>query len=232
MTAEMSPIARVTGSNSQKSNTEGSTNNWYKDLPSDDTTYYPFLVFDACGVMITDSMMATISPDPIAGFTYLNDIAVPLRVQFSNKSINAASWLWDFGNGDTSTSEHPIWDFERPGTYPVILTIVNEDGCVDKVTLDVTVETDFYLYIPTAFTPDGDGINECFEIKGVGFESFEMKVFDRWGNEVFRTDNIEECWDGTVNGQMAAQGSYTYTIFLRLPFDKIHQRQGVVTVYR
>ena len=47
-------------------------------------------------------------------------------------------------------------------------------------------------------TPDGDGLNECFEIKGVGFEGYEFSVFDRWGNEVFHTEDINECWDGTL----------------------------------
>jgi gliding motility-associated-like protein len=101
-----------------------------------------------------------------------------------------------------------------------------------EITLDVTVETDFYIYVPNAFTPDGDGLNECFEIKGVGFDAFEIKIFDRWGNQVFFSDNVENCWDGTINGQLAPQGVYTYAIFLRLPFDKIHQKQGTVTVYR
>jgi len=210
---------------------DGSTYNWFEDVPSD-TTYYPFTVYDGCGIMIEDSMMAYVAPDPLASFSYLNDVAIPLRVQFSNRSANEATWLWDFGDGNTSTDHDPVWDFPKPGTYQVTLSIITADGCVDEVMLDVTVETDFYLYVPTAFTPDGDGLNECFEINGVGFESFEIKIFDRWGGMVFTSNNLEECWDGTINGQPAPQGVYTYTIFLRLPFDKIHQRQGMVTVYR
>lgn len=210
----------------------GTNNTWYFDVPSADTTYYPFTIADACGIMVEDSMMARVAPDPLANFTYLNSLGVPLRVEFSNRSSNATSILWDFGNGNTSTDQEPVYDFPRPGTYPVTLSIVSPDGCEDQIILNVTVETDFYIYVPTAFTPDGDGLNECFEVKGVGFEEYEIKIFDRWGNQVFYSDNIDECWDGTINGQLAAQGTYSYTIFLRLPFDKIHQKTGILTVYR
>ena len=211
---------------------DGTNNTWFSAVPTNDTTYYTFNVWDACGVQIQDSMMAIIAPDAIASFSYLNDYAIPLRVQFTNQSSNQNTWVWDFGDGTTSTDLNPIHDFPAPGTYSVTLSIVTADGCTDLIVLEVVVETDFYLYVPTAFTPDGDGINECFEVKGVGFDSFEMKVFDRWGNQVFYTDNIDECWDGTMNGNMAPQGTYTYHIFLRLPFEKIHQRQGMVTLYR
>ena len=71
-----------------------------------------------------------------------------------------------------------------------------------------------------------------FQVQGVGFEAYEIKIFDRWGNQVYYSDNIEECWDGTFNGSPAQQGVYSYTIFLRLPFDKIHQKTGVLTVVR
>lgn len=202
------------------------------DIPSLPVTYYPFTITDACGQSVTDSALAKVAPDPMASFSYLNDYNVPLRVQFTNRSSNMFTWTWDFGDGTSSTDRDPIHDYDRPGTYQVTLKIVSPDGCLHEITLDVTVETDFYIYVPTAFTPDGDGLNECFEIKGVGFDSFEIKIFDRWGNQVFFSDNIENCWDATINGQLAPQGVYTYSIFLRLPFDKIHQKQGVVTIYR
>jgi gliding motility-associated-like protein len=201
-------------------------------VPSLPITYYPFTITDACGQSVTDSVQAKVAPDPLSSFSYLNDYNVPLRVSFTNRSVNMQTWFWDFGDGTTSTDRDPIHDFERPGTYQVNLKIVSPDGCLHEITLEVTVETDFYIYVPNAFTPDGDGLNECFEIKGVGFDAFEIKIFDRWGNQVFFSDNVENCWDGTMNGQLAPQGVYTYAIFLRLPFDKIHQKQGTVTVYR
>jgi gliding motility-associated-like protein len=211
---------------------DNSTGNTYTVIPTADTMYYTFTITDQCGVQVIDSSLARVAPDPIAAFTYLNDYLIPLRVKFTNRSMNAATYAWDFGDGQTSTDENPTVDYARPGTYRVTLRIVSPDGCEHQVSLDVTVETDFYLYVPTAFTPDGDGLNECFEIKGVGFESFELKIFDRWGNQVFYSNRIEDCWDGTFGGQDVMAGAYTYTIFLRLPFDKIHERRGTLVLYR
>jgi gliding motility-associated-like protein len=210
----------------------GNTGPSYWVVPSSPTTYYPFTITDACGQSVTDSAQAKVAPDPVSSFSYLNDYNVPLRVSFTNRSVNMQTWFWDFGDGTTSNDRDPIHDYDRPGTYYVTLKIVSAEGCESEITLEVVVETDFYIYVPNAFTPDGDGLNECFEIKGVGFDSFEIKIFDRWGNQVFFSDNVEQCWDGSINGQLAPQGVYTYTIFLRLPFDKIYQKQGAVTVYR
>lgn len=204
----------------------------YWQIPQLDSTYYTFTIQDQCGVILTDSALARLAPDPVAGFGFLNDYLVPLRVQFSNRSLNAASYLWDFGDGQTSTDPNPVLDYAKPGTYLVTLTITSAEGCTDKIAIEVTVQTDFYLYVPTAFTPDGDGLNECFEMKGVGFEEIEVQIFDRWGNRVFYGATIEECWDGTFRGELSPIGAYTYVIFLRLPFDKIAERRGVVTLYR
>jgi len=210
----------------------GSNANTYTFIPTADSTWITFEIQDLCGVVIIDSMLARVAPAPIASFSFMNDLGVPLRVNFNNRSVNAASYAWDFGDGQTSTDVDPIIDFARPGTYSVRLTITSPNGCIAIYQTEVTVETDFYLYVPTAFTPDGDGLNECFEIKGVGFDSFEIKIFDRWGNQIFFSDNIADCWDGTVRNEPAQQGVYTFVIFLRLPFDKIHERRGMVTVYR
>ena len=210
----------------------GSNSTSFFDVPSADTTYYGFTVTDQCGQQVGDTMVAFVAPDPLANFSFMNSLGVPLRVEFTNRSANAATWLWDFGNGETTTDRDPVFDFDRPGTYQVTLSIVSADGCEDQITLDVTVETDFYIYVPTAFTPDGDGLNECFQVQGVGFEAYEIKIFDRWGNQVYYSEDIEECWDGTFNGSPAQQGVYSYTIFLRLPFDKIHQKTGILTVVR
>lgn len=211
---------------------DNSTLTTFSAIPTADSTYYLFTVTDRCGNQVTDSMLAIIAPDPLANFTYLNSYNVPLRVDFTSQSANAASYLWDFGNGSTSNDTNPVVDYDRPGTYNVTLQIISPDGCVDEFMLTVIVESDFYLYVPAAFTPDGDGLNECFLVKGVGFESYEIKIFDRWGNMVYYGDDIDACWDGIVNGTPARQGVYTYTIFLRLPFDKIHQENGVLSVIR
>ena len=105
-------------------------------------------------------------------------------------------------------------------------------GCIDSIRLIVAVETDFYRYIPDAFTPDGDGLNECFKIKGVGFEGYEFAVYDRWGNEVFHTLDMTECSDGTFNGQPLPVGAYNYRLIADLPFDEIEIFTGTLNILR
>ena len=198
--------------------------------PTNDTNYYSFSVGDGCGQLLEDSAVVINMPRPSAGFQYMNDPYVPLRVAFTERASNEISWTWMV---DTAiiTGQEFEYDFPYPGDYYVQQIVVSDFGCVDSITLLVSVETDFYLYIPQAFTPNADGLNECFEIKGVGFEGFEIQIFDRWGNEVFYGDETE-CWDGTYDGKKLANGVYSYRLFARLPFDEVHIKEGALHLLR
>ncbi|HCP41531.1 MAG TPA: hypothetical protein DIT65_07030, partial [Cryomorphaceae bacterium] len=155
-------------------------------LPITDSSFYTFSLTDGCGELFMDSVLAVNMPQPSAGFQYFNDPYVPLRVLFNEKAQNEVSWTW-YIDSVVLTGPTFEYDFARSGDYKVLQVVTSDFGCIDSITITVTVETDFYLYIPEAFTPDGDGLNECLEIKGVGFEGYEFFVFDRWGNEVFHT---------------------------------------------
>ncbi len=98
--------------------------------------------------------------------------------------------------------------------YPVTLIETNIYGCTDTITKIVTVVEDFTLYVPNAFTPNGDGHNDIFQPKGMGFkpESYEMQIFDRWGNSIFRTNDVSKGWDGTVKGSTLKDDVYVYRI--------------------
>ena len=110
--------------------------------------------------------------------------------------------------------------------------VTSDFGCVDSIRITIAVETDFYLYIPNAFSPNNDGLNDCFEIKGVGFEGFDFTVVDRWGNEVFKTNDTDHCWDGTFKGQPLPTGVYTYRIIADLPFDEYSIKEGTIKIIR
>lgn len=196
-----------------------------------DTNYFGFLQVDACGEQLADSVLLIRMPAPTAGFNYLNDPYVPLRVDFEERANNAVQFYWTVEDTNYVSDEF-AHNFSAPGEYTVSLVVTSDFGCVDSVSLNVVVETDFYLYIPTAFTPNHDGINDCFRAKGVGLEGFEMQVFDRWGNMVYQSNSIDECWDGTYNGRDLPNGAYTYKIFVRLPFDKIHMETGILNIFR
>ena len=207
------------------------SNNPRSVLPYGDTAYYTFNVVDGCSELLIDSAMAINMPAPTAGFQYYNDPYVPLRVLFSEKASNEVAWTW-YVDSNTFYGPEFEYDFSRPGDYEVTQVVVSDFGCVDTIILTVSVETDFYLYIPNTFTPDGDGLNECFEIKGVGFEGYSIEIFNRWGNPVFSTSDENECWDGTFNGKDVPIGTYSYRIVAQLPFDEIYIKEGTLQIIR
>ncbi len=131
-----------------------------------------------------------------------------LHVQFSNNSVNGVTYHWELGDGDTSNLFQPQHIYKNPGTYTIKLTVTNSYGCTDVYYSTVTVEDIPSLYVPNAFTPDGDGLNDLFAAKGVNIDPacFSMWIFDRWGNEIYRTGDLNEGWDGRAkDGKDIAQ---------------------------
>ena len=200
-------------------------------LPWNDSTYVPFSVSDGCDILLLDSALAINMPKPSAGFQYLNDPYVPLRVAFSEKAQNEVSWTW-YLDSTIITGEEFEYDFARPGDFEVTQVVTSDFGCIDSITLIVAVETDFYLYIPTAFSPNNDGINDCFSIKGVGFEGIDFQIFNRWGNVVYSSENDADCWDGTYKGKPLPFGAYSWRLIVDLPFDEISIKEGILNIIR
>ena len=105
------------------------------------------------------------------------------------------------------------------GIYTVHLVAKTLFGCEDIAALQVEILPDFALYIPNTFTPDGNGLNDIFQPKGVGIdeENYQMEIYDRWGVNVFTSTTFIKGWDGTVGGtaNIAQQGVYTYRISVK-----------------
>ncbi|HTB05993.1 MAG TPA: gliding motility-associated C-terminal domain-containing protein, partial [Bacteroidia bacterium] len=95
------------------------------------------------------------------------------------------------------------------------LTVTNKYGCVDSITQCIVIEPFFTLYIPNAFSPNGDGVNDIFTAKGTYVCEFQMYIFDRWGMQLFYTEDMNRGWDGTVNGgqNVEQEDTYVYLIY-------------------
>lgn len=138
----------------------------------------------------------------------------------TTKSGTLISYEWQFANSinvvgiDTSTAKHPQKTYNDNGKFPVMLVVRNEYGCVDTVFKVVIVDEDFTVYIPNTFTPNDDGVNDVFNVKGVGLkkEGYVMEIFDRWGALVYSTKDIDLGWDGMVKGKKAQDGVYIYNV--------------------
>jgi gliding motility-associated-like protein len=157
---------------------------------------------------------------PTANFT-MNLDPVTLTnttVSFTNQSsANAISHHWTFGNGlGESNEEKPTFTFPnaQPGTYEVCLTAQITPTCQNTTCKLVVVNDEFRIYVPNAFSPNGDGMNDIFLpiISGYEIESFKMYIFNRWGEVVFETALAEVGWDGTFKAFNAKQDVYVWRI--------------------
>lgn len=116
---------------------------------------------------------------------------------------------------DTSIVARPSRVYDLIGKYPVALIVQNDRGCVDTVYKLITISDDFHLYIPNTFTPNDDGVNDLFMVKGSGVkvEGFSLEILDRWGNVIFITKDINEGWDGKVKGgNFGTDNTYNYRV--------------------
>ena len=115
------------------------------------------------------------------------------------------------------------------------LTVTNSYGCVDDTTITVIVQPEFTFFIPNAFTPNGDGLNDIFFGQGIGIAKYEMWVFDRWGNLIFTCTDINQGWDGTVQGKggdLCQIDTYVWKVAITDVFDKKHKFIGHVSLIR
>jgi len=129
-------------------------------------------------------------------------IYVP-NVLFHNTSDGAVSYQWSFGGGASSDQEHASHDFIAPGTWPVTLLATSEYGCQQRYTDFIKITSDLMVFVPNAFTPDNDGINDVFLPQMASrdhLKKYEMRIFDRWGTMVFSTADPREPWTGNIRG--------------------------------
>ena len=139
-------------------------------------------------------------------------------VEFTNNTTGAISYIWDFDdNSPVSNEENTSHEFDNSETagYYVTLYGISEFGCVDSFSVVISVQEELLYYIPNAFTPDGDEYNQTFKpIFESGFDThdYNFLIFNRWGEVVFESNDHTVGWDGTYNGKIVQQGTYTYKI--------------------
>ena len=190
-----------------------------------------------CVDTLTKNNYITVYPNPNANFGVLPQTAVitdPV-ISITDLSTGANFRTWDFGDSDTSNAIHPgPHTYTDTGTYIITLITSNQYGCIDTTYQTIIIEPDFMFYIPNAFTPNDDGINDAFGGKGLFISDVEMMIFDRWGNLIFFSDDMNKPWDGKANhGTEIAQGDvYIYTIKVINFKKEKHIYKGIVTLVR
>lgn len=154
-------------------------------------------------------------------------------VFFEDLSVgNVLIWNWDFGDGNTSGVQNPIHQFQEKGTYTVTLTAIDTIGCVSIFQTVITVNADYTIMIPNAFTPDGLK-NQYFKPYYRGISSMEFYIFNTWGELIYKAESLEDRgWNGFHNGDPAINGNYVYRgVFMTRGGEKI-EKSGVFILIR
>jgi len=195
------------------------------------------------------SKEVTIYDNPVASFdlrpllVYVPDT----ELTTFNFSTGAPEYLWDFGDGGSSTEKEPKYTYKVEGKYDVTLIAINDHGdgavCMDTLKRQVTARQGGVTKVPNAFTPSPNGpnggiagnntFNDVFLPIVKGAEEFNMQIFDRWGNLIFETNNSTVGWDGyDKHGRLLPAGVYVYKLTLRLSDGQRSTQIGDITMIR
>ena len=197
---------------------------------SDTGIYY--VMFIAFGQCMNDTSFIIV-PDTFSAGKALFDFSEQLcesEIQFINQSQNSFSYYWDFGDGTNDVTSNPVHSYQSNGIYTIKLSVNIGSLCSDSITKTIESHTGLVstLFIPNSFTPNGDGINDKFEIFGkTDCDLFTLYIYNRWGNLLYKTEDILNFWDARVNNNFVEEGVYCYMII-----GKNYLKTGSLSVIR
>jgi gliding motility-associated-like protein len=155
----------------------------------------------------------------------------PLNVNFTNTSTGATSYSWNFGDGNTATTQDASNIFTASGSY--IVTLTSTSGCPGTYTMEIIVNDGLTLEIPNVFTPNNDNVNDVFTIKSTGVKEISLQIFNRWGEKLYEFSGARASWDGLApNGMKVPEGTYFYFVKATGFDDKEIEKQGTVNLFR
>ena len=192
-----------------------------------------------CITVLTEDDLILVHPNPEAGFTFVNsDLNITFaQMEIIDQSFGAVDYEYEFGDGNGSTHPEPEHLYEAYNDYVVTQIVTNQFGCQDSTYRTLTIDQDITIFIPNAFTPDKDGLNEVFIPVMTGFDvaEYRFQIFDRWGELIFETNDPEIGWTGNVFGgeYYATDGVYTWQVVVRAVGQvENHKFRGAVTKLR
>lgn len=197
---------------------------------------------NGCSTTLTNVQMIHVFEMPVAEFSSTPNPASVLdpTVTFINQSSSDVNyWDWTFGDGDSlnnTFTPNPVHIYPNvtEGIYNATLIVQNSNGCWDTVFHPIVIGPEFTFYIPNAFTPNGDNVNDTFFGQGIGIVEYDIWIFDRWGNMIFHGDDLGDVWDGKANqgSEVAQQDVYVWKVKLTDVFGKKHSYLGTVTLVK
>lgn len=177
-------------------------------------------------------------PTPIASFETRPDLTEePIclseaTMTFTSTSLYDNEVHWDMGNGDSLIGGEIDYIYTEPGDFNIVMTAFNQFGCFDIIDSLIHILPDPYLYIPSGFTPNDDGLNDEFLVVGTEIVDYNMMIFDRFGKLIFETNSLSESWNGKFGDLAAQEGAYVWRVIARVNKGYEIKRQGTVTLIR
>jgi len=192
------------------------------------------IVSNDAGYMLSDAVSLTVNTRPVADFYALEtQINVMHYAEFHDLSTNANYWEWSFGEGSTSLDQNPIQYYYDDGFYSITLIVTSPQGCKDTIVKDNYIDVmGPDIYVPSLFTPNGDGVNDVLFVRGEAILNFEFRVYNQLGLLLFETTNQNMGWKGSVDGKDEPEGNYIWTVVGKTRRNKEVKKQGVVTIAR
>lgn len=192
-----------------------------------------------CQTTLRKDDYITVYPVPKAGFSYTPQVTTIVfpDIKFTDLSEEATQWSWNFGDNqvnNTSVLQDPVYTYQDTGNFIVTQVVFNTYQCSDTAKSDVAINPDVVVYIPNAFSPNDNGVNDFFSINGTGIHAMQMRIFDRWGDLLFYTEDLRQGWDGTNmrTGNNVKQDMYVYSITVTDLVLAEHKYYGYVMLLR
>ncbi|MCZ2130965.1 MAG: gliding motility-associated C-terminal domain-containing protein [Bacteroidia bacterium] len=174
-----------------------------------------------------------IYPKPSARFTFQPtspNMDSPF-VSFQNLSTGASSFIWEIEPFGKFTSQAPQVEYTDTGYYTATLIAVSTYGCSDTAQTEIYIRNNYRVFLPNAFSPNGDGLNDIFKPIVRGFDKLDFRIYNRWGELIFHTLK-DEGWDGTYQGQAVPSGVYSFTLQVLSIYGEMQYFTGEVSVMR
>lgn len=180
---------------------------------------------------------------PVASFSSTPDDVLSIHdpvMQFYDRSTckDEMRYIWDFGTNNSahkSFKKNPAFEFPKDtGSFTVKLTVISEHQCISEFTKDIYINPDIRLFVPTAFTPNQKGPieTEVFKVSGVNVKTYSITVWNRWGQIVFQSTDINEVWDGKYGGKYCQPGAFGYKVLVTSESEQDYIFTGVVNLLR
>jgi gliding motility-associated-like protein len=179
---------------------------------------------------------------PVASFqpSITETTVVDGQVEFTNQSTVLAdnTYAWDIGGLYGSNNVDESYLFLNSGDYVVTLTATTVDGCTDDTSVVIKVNPDVVIYVPNAFTPGSDGLNDVFQVfippSGADYSTYSIVIYDRWGELIFQSNDITQSWTGAKNnsGPILKQDVYVWKIHFQDEKKKHYDKIGHVSLLR